>query len=231
MTALQGSDNGAGNGTRPGRPTALIMDYGGVLTPPLADSFAQLGDAVGVSGELFLKALKSTYAAGDDRGTVGRLERGEIELEEFETEFDVSLREHGGALTPGSMVTALSAAFRADSPLWGVTAHARAAGVQTALLSNSWGTSMYPHDELASTFDAIVISGQVGLRKPSREIFDLTIARLGVAAEACVFVDDFAVNVDAATALGMRGVLHVDPNQTIQELSALFELDFTEASQ
>ncbi|HEY7204863.1 MAG TPA: HAD family phosphatase [Methylomirabilota bacterium] len=57
-------------------------------------------------------------------------------------------------------------------------------------------------------FDDIVVSAEVGMAKPRAEIFQLAASRLGVAPGACVFVDDWDKNVEAARAVGMRAVLH-----------------------
>ena len=98
----------------------------------------------------------------------------------------------------------------------GVLRRARAAGLQTALLSNSWANDYPP--ALAELFDVMVISGEVGLRKPDPEIYRLTVARLGVEPGECVFVDDLSPNVRGAAAVGMVGVLHTDPAATVTEL-------------
>ena len=60
------------------------------------------------------------------------------------------------------------------------------------------------HDD----FDDIVCSAEVGLAKPAPEIYTLACARLGLAPEACVFVDDHEPNVRAAEAVGLRGILY-----------------------
>jgi putative hydrolase of the HAD superfamily/hydrolase len=102
-----------------------------------------------------------------------------------------------------------------------VVRRARSCGLKTGLLSNSWGND-YPRHEWDVLFDDVVISGEVGLRKPEREIFELAATRLGVPAHACVFVDDLSPNVRGAVAAGMVGVLHISVEQTRDELETLF---------
>lgn len=83
----------------------------------------------------------------------------------------------------------------------------RTCGIRLALVSNSWGNS-YPC-ELLELFDVVVNSGEVGLRKPQREIFDLALGRLDLEADDdVVFVDDGAPNIAAAEAFGLKGILH-----------------------
>jgi epoxide hydrolase-like predicted phosphatase len=61
---------------------------------------------------------------------------------------------------------------------------------------------------LHALFDDIVVSAEVGMAKPAPEIFHLAAGRLGLPPQACVFVDDWDQNVDAARGLGMAAVLH-----------------------
>jgi putative hydrolase of the HAD superfamily len=60
---------------------------------------------------------------------------------------------------------------------------------------------------LIDAFDGLVISGEVGHAKPSREIFDHAVRALGVAPSRAVHVGDL-LDVDArgATQAGIRGV-------------------------
>ena len=74
-------------------------------------------------------------------------------------------------------------------------------------------------------FDVVVISGEVGMRKPEPRIFEHTLALIGVAAEECVFVDDIRHNIEAAVTVGMVGVLHRTYDETRVELEALFGRD------
>ncbi len=100
-------------------------------------------------------------------------------------------------------------------------ARARASGIRTGLISNSWGTRRYDRALLAELFDGVVISGEVGIRKPAPEIYRLGAERAGVSPEDCVFVDDMPVNLDPGAALGMATVHHVGADETIIELEAL----------
>jgi putative hydrolase of the HAD superfamily len=77
--------------------------------------------------------------------------------------------------------------------------------------------------EIDEVFELVVDSAFVGMRKPDPEIYALTLERLGLPAEACVFVDDLEVNVDAARQLGMQGVVHHNTEQTIDALRRLLD--------
>ncbi len=77
---------------------------------------------------------------------------------------------------------------------------------------------------LAELFDGVVISGDVGIRKPAREIYELGAEEIDLAPSACVFVDDLPFNLVPATELGMATVHHVDAAQTIGELEQLLQV-------
>ena len=105
----------------------------------------------------------------------------------------------------------------------GLVRRARHSGLRTALLSNSWGDGSYPEEQWEGAFDAVVISGRVGMRKPEAEIFRHTAHLLGVPPEECVMVDDLAGNIHGAVAAGMVGVLHKSYDETVEELEILFD--------
>lgn len=98
---------------------------------------------------------------------------------------------------------------------------ARATGIRTGLITNSWGMGVYDRAPL-EIFDATVISGDVGLHKPQAEIYELGAERIGVEPQACVFVDDLQENVAGAAAVGMAAILHREPATTVAELENLF---------
>ena len=67
-------------------------------------------------------------------------------------------------------------------------------------------------------FDGYVISGLEGVVKPDRKIFELLITRFDLVPSRTLFVDDSAVNVDAAIAAGLRAVQFVSPSELITHL-------------
>jgi putative hydrolase of the HAD superfamily len=90
------------------------------------------------------------------------------------------------------------------------------------VLSNSWGNHDYPRQDFTDLFDAVVISGEVGMRKPEPRIFRHAVSLLGVSPAECVFIDDVQANVEAAIACGMTGLRHTDPASTVTALTQLF---------
>jgi epoxide hydrolase-like predicted phosphatase len=98
---------------------------------------------------------------------------------------------------------------------------AREAGVRTALVSNSWGVHRYPRDIFDELFDGVVISGEEGIRKPSRRMYELGAERAGVSPEVCVFVDDLEFNLKPARDMGMATVHHTSAETSIPELERI----------
>jgi HAD superfamily hydrolase (TIGR01509 family) len=77
--------------------------------------------------------------------------------------------------------------------------------------------------ERAELFDDVVVSSDIGLIKPSRDIFEVALERLGTSAAETVFIDDRVVNTDGAERVGMRTILFTTNKQFEQELVALQE--------
>ena len=99
----------------------------------------------------------------------------------------------------------------------------RRRGVRMGLLSNSVGDeAVYDSELLEDLFDGVVISSEVGLRKPDPAIYALAAERTGLPPADCVYVDDIGGNLKPARALGMATVLHRgDAAQTLAEVRAL----------
>lgn len=204
-------------------PRALIVDFGGVLTTPLQDAMARFAESIGIELQDLVRVTLKAYAGEDDDLVVG-LETGRIPEDEFAVAFARRLSEVTPRLVdPTSVVHDLFAGMELEESMVDVVGKVHAAGVKTALLSNSWSMTHYPRARFADIFDVMVISGEVGLRKPDRAIYDLALERLGLPAEECVFVDDHPGHLKTALDLGMTTVLHRTPKQTIEELEGLLD--------
>lgn len=202
------------------------MDYGGVLTTPLSDSIAQWLQAERISPELFGALMREWLAEEVLTSPAHDLEAGRMLAADFERLLAERLR-HGDGTGPTAegILTRMFGMFRATPDMLGVLRVARRHGLRTGLLSNSWGAE-YDRNGWDELFDDVVISGEVGLRKPEPEIYLLAAHRLGLAPQQCVFVDDLPINVRGAAKVGMVGVHHTSLQTTAQELGVLFGLDF-----
>ncbi len=125
------------------------------------------------------------------------------------------------------LLTRMFSGFSREPGMVSVLRRARAAGLKTALLSNSWGLD-YPREDWHELFDVAVVSGEVGMRKPDHDIYRHVAKLLGVPPSACVFVDDLAPNVRGAVEVGMVGIHHRDTATTARELEALLGVPLLE---
>jgi 2-haloacid dehalogenase len=105
-----------------------------------------------------------------------------------------------------------------------VLADVRSAGLQCLALSN-----MEPDKFLLRQarfpffgyFDACVISGNEGVAKPERKIFELLLARYDLEPGATVFIDDLAANVAVARELGIVAIRYLTAGTLRGELRGL----------
>ena len=170
-----------------------------------------------------LEQASDVGAAGTS--PVHRFERGELDAGEFERALAQELAGRGSPVEAHGLLRRMLAGLeQLDPDMLDLVRHAHDGGLKTALLSNSWGGDHYPEKLWDGLFDAVVISGRVGMRKPDARIFEHTAGLLGLPPSACVMVDDLPHNVRAAVAAGMVGVRHTDYATTLAELEALFEL-------
>ncbi|MDQ6605891.1 MAG: HAD family phosphatase [Actinomycetota bacterium] len=195
------------------RRLGLLIDYGGVLTSNLFDSFDAFCRQEGLESQAIATRFRGDRAA---RELLIGLETGAIPEAEFEGQFAEML-----GVQPTGLIDRLFGGSHPDEPMLDMVRHAREAGIRTGLISNSWGTSRYDRARLAELFEGIVISGEEGLRKPAPEMYTLGAERIGLAPDECVYVDDLPFNLAPAAELGMATVHHVCSEQTIAELERL----------
>jgi putative hydrolase of the HAD superfamily len=204
--------------------TALVVDFGGVLTTSMRESFAQFVRSEDVDGEHLQKVLFTDYDGG---GIVHGVETGAVTMEEFERELAAKIKtKSGSAIEATGLVQRMFAGAHVDSRMVEAVRRARGSGLKTALLSNSWGNrDSYRFEHFDALFDAVVISGEVGIRKPDPEIYALAARELETPAGQCVFVDDIAANVRGAVTAGMVGVHHTETDATLHELTTLLGVE------
>jgi putative hydrolase of the HAD superfamily len=196
----------------------LLVDFGGVLTSNVFDSFRAFCREEGIDPESVRRLFREDPEA---LRLVRRLEVGEIEEQEFSERFGALL----GIDDRVNLVDRVFGGIEPDDVMVAAVKRARAAGVRTGLLSNSMGTGRYDRAAFPELFDGVVISGEVGLHKPQPEIFRLGCERIGLPPEECVFVDDLRENCDGAEAVGMTAILHRGADTTIPELERLLDVE------
>lgn len=201
-----------------GRIRAVVFDIGGVLeiTPTTGWQRRWEGRLGLEAGQIDAK-LHDVYRAGSV---------GTITLAEAETRIATILELDRPLLAElmgelwheylGSLDVSLARWFGALRPRY-----------KTGILSNSWvgaremEQARYDFDGLC---DAIVYSHEEGIEKPDPRAYEIVCRRLGVKPKEAVFLDDLKVNIAAAHAVGMHGVLYRgDAAEAIAEMDAILD--------
>jgi epoxide hydrolase-like predicted phosphatase len=201
------------------RREGLLIDYGGVLTTDLFTSFRAFCELEGLDPETIGRRFREDPECRD---LLVGLETGTLEEPLFERRFAAVL-----GVEEAELIDRLFAGSGPDLAMLAAVRAAREHGVRTGLVSNSWGTRRYDRAQLAELFDGVVISGEVGVRKPAREIYLLGAEAIGLTPQACVFVDDLPSNLRPAAELGMATVRHRDAHETVAELERLLGVTMT----
>ncbi|WP_127353811.1 HAD family hydrolase [Actinacidiphila soli] len=195
----------------------LILDFGGVLTIRMRLNGEAFERSEGLTPGAYFHALDEHP---DGVAIYKALEVGEATQEQWNQVI-------GGILgiDPTDLMRRALANLPLEPRMVQAARRARAAGIKVAMLSNSFGITPYnPYKALGmwdGEWDAIVLSEQVGVRKPDPGIYQHTLDALQLAGEECVFVDDHAENLPPAQALGIRTIHHTDAVATVTQLDAL----------
>jgi putative hydrolase of the HAD superfamily len=203
---------------------AVISDFGGVLTTPLVESFVAYQRESGIGFEDLGAAMARVAAANDGEHPLFALEKGRLTEDEFIGRLETELGRKMGPFRDMYF-----AHLHPNEPMIAYMRGLKERGLRMALLTNNvreweplWRAKLPDVDEI---FEVIVDSAFVGMRKPEREIYELTVERLGDGLEPgdCLFLDDIDANCEAAAALGMHAVRFADNDQAIAELEGALD--------
>ena len=207
----------------------VIVDWGGVLTQPVNSAVSAWMKSDGIDEQIFEKVMGSwlgqTAGMEAQLNPVHALERGELQVPLFEQRLAEELTKYAHhEINHHGLLQRMFDHFMQADDMRGLVYRVRKLGYKTALLSNSWG-NQYPRSGWEDMFDAVVISGEVGMRKPEHRIYEFTLQQVGMAAAASIFVDDIFHNIQAAAEVGMAGIHHTTYETTKTELAAILNID------
>lgn len=194
----------------------IVFDMGNVLLWFDRDRFL---DAVGAEGEDRKTLMNNVYLSVE----WARMDRGSM----TEAEAAASMCTHVPERLHGKVHMLVDQWDRPIYPVDGMAQLARdlkAAGYGIYLLSNaSYRQHEYwPRVPGSKCFDGTLISADVKLVKPQREIYDLLCSKFSLKPEECVFIDDSAANIEGAEVAGMSGIVfHGEANEAREKLRAL----------
>jgi putative hydrolase of the HAD superfamily len=205
------------------RLEAVISDFGGVLTSPLAGAFATFQDDSGVPLAQLGTAL-ATLASARGINPLFDLETGRLSEAEFLADLERQLSQQlEREIDLNGFGERYFAGLEPNEPMINYMRELRGRGYKLAICTNNvreWAARWQAMLPVGEIFHVVVDSAFVGSRKPEPEIYWVTLERLGVAAETALFVDDLEANCEGARALGMGTVWFQSTEQAIADTEA-----------
>jgi putative hydrolase of the HAD superfamily len=203
---------------------AVWSDFGGVLTPPIEQTFVEFCTRVGVE---MGPVLEGMIAVADDLGVpmMAPLDLAILtEVEWGRRIADHIERTHGIRHDFASFSDEWFRDRETNEVMVDHLRELRQRGYLIGMLTNNvreWEPhwrGMLPVDEI---FHSVVNSCDVGVRKPDPAIFELAEQRFGLEPHECLLIDDLEENTAGARARGWQAVTFVDNETTRSELEAL----------
>ena len=198
---------------------AVLFDFGGVILSSPFEAFEAYERRAGLAAG----TIRSINATNPDTNAWARLERAELDLDQFVEVFEAEAGELGHEVSGAEVLECLKGELRPEMVVAIERLRERFA---VALLTNNFltGTPDWSaggsFSELVDLFDVIVESSRVGCRKPERRFYELALEELDISADEAVFLDDLGVNLKPARAMGMTTIKVTDPAVALAELEA-----------
>jgi len=200
---------------------AVIFDLGGVILGSPLHAIADFEREREIESGFINRVVVSTGPGG----AWSRLERGELAMEDFFTEFERDCGAAGGRLSARELMERIGEVAEPRPRMLEAVRRIRARGLFAAALTNNWIGEEEGTDALKPHFDVFVESSVVRLRKPDPRIYRHCCAELDVSPELAIFLDDIGGNLKAARALGMATIKVDDHEQALDELEELLGFD------
>ena len=204
---------------------AVLWDFGGVILSSPFEAFNRYEMQSGLPRDF----IRRVNAANPDHNAWAQMERGEIDLEQFAALFEAEARALGGALSGRKVIELLSGEVRPEmvEALRRVRERWRIACI-TNNMPAGHGPSMTRSPQTAAQvvqimalFEHVVESSKLNMRKPDPRIYRHACDLLGVAPQACVYLDDLGINLKPARAMGMATIKVESAAQALAELESL----------
>jgi len=207
----------------------VVFDIGGVVQDSPLHAIARYEREHGVEPG----AINRTVVEAGERGAWARLERGELTVAAFCEPFEAECRSRGAAVDARRLMAAIAEAGVPRPRMLEAIRRIRARGLRVAALTNNWmgdtpsGAAAPARGARAlwESFDVVVESAVVGLRKPDPRIYALVCEKLALAPARVAFLDDIGRNLKPARELGMATIKVDDPDAALRELGTLLGFD------
>ncbi len=214
------------------RYSAVIFDFGGVITSSPFEAFNRMEAARGLPRDF----VRSVNSANPDSNAWARFERAECSAVEFDALFAAEARALGHDLDGASVIACLSGDIR--SAMVAALDRLKAVGFKLGCITNNvpsgQGAGMAGSAEKAAAveaimarFDHVIESSKIGIRKPDRRIYAMMCDALDVEPSECIYLDDLGINCKPAAALGMAAIKVTSGQQAIMDLENLLEMELS----
>lgn len=208
----------------------MIFDFGGVITSSPFEAFNRLEAERGLPRDF----IRTVNAADPDSNAWARLERSEIDTIAFDALFAEEAARLGHRLPGAEVLAVLAGDIRQE--MVAALDRLRRSGYRLGCITNNMRGNRGPgmaltteaasrYAEVFARFEHVIESSTAGVRKPDPRIYRMMCEALGVAPDACVYLDDLGVNCKPAAAMGMRAIKVTSAGQALVELGGLLGID------
>ncbi len=206
---------------------AVFWDFGGVITSSPFESFNKYETENNLPKD-FLRLINSTNS---DSNAWAKLERSEVDLDEFNDLFMDESRKLGHPIPGKEVIALLKGEVRPQ--MINALKSIKDRLVLACLTNNIQAmdkefegnvSASGKHDEVMQLFDFVIESSKVNVRKPDPDFYLLACKKAKISPDEAIFLDDLGINLKPAKELGMKTIKVIDPDVALDELQSL--LDF-----
>jgi len=202
--------------------TAVLFDFGGVITASPFEAFVQYEAEVGIPSG----SIRKINSTNPNDNAWAKMERSEVTLDEFCRLFEEEAEAIGLELSGERVLGCLSGDVRPQMVRALEILRERVTiGCITNNMKSGHGSGMSKTADQAAIiakitemFEVVIESAKVGIRKPDPRIYEMACAELKVDPHSCAYLDDLGINCKPAAALGMTAIKVVDPEQALDDL-------------
>ena len=206
---------------------AVFWDFGGVITSSPFESFNKYETEKNLPKD-FLRLINYTNS---DSNAWAKLERSEVDLDEFNDLFLDESRKLGHPIPGKEVIALLKGEVRPQmiDALKSIKDKLVLACLTNNIQAMDKGfegnvSASGKHDEIMQLFDFVIESSKVNVRKPDPDFYLLACKKAKISPDEAIFLDDLGINLKPAKELGMKTIKVIDPDVALDELQSL--LDF-----
>ena len=208
---------------------AVFWDFGGVITSSPFEAFNKFE----IDNNLPADFLRQVNSTNPNDNAWAKLERSEVNLEEFDLLFEEESNNLGHAVKGKEVIALLQGQIRPEM----VKALQKIRGnlIQACLTNNirSLKEEAFEegnvsvsgkHDVIMDLFDFVIESSKVNLRKPDPAFYKIACEKASIEPSEAVFLDDLGINLKPAKNLGMETIKVINSRDALQELQKLISI-------